>query len=317
MQQSMPRLLATIVLLLSLTPWAKADISYLEVIGEGGVPLVVATAGNPDKPAILFLHGIASSHHVFQPLMESSLADDYFLVAPDLRGHGGSGKPWETAAYASSKVWAGDVDAVLEATGSHAPLVVAWSFGTLVAMDYVRERGAASVAGLLLTGAIGALKPFRVTGEADPLVAEFQEARRLQMSADPRDQVEASRRMVPWLTAKPLPAAEHAMMQSVTMMFPAYARRAIYSRVQNNEDLLSRLEAVPIFLVLGAEDNAQVVEDGAALSAEYSNIQLSIYPDLGHTVFVEAPDRFATELARFAGSLSLNTASGEISASEK
>lgn len=301
----MPRMLVTLLLLLSLTQAVKADISYLEVAGEGGVPLVVATAGDPEKPAILFLHGIASSHYVFQPLLESSLAKDYFLIAPDLRGHGGSGKPWQNAAYGSSKIWAADIEAVLEATGSQTPLIVAWSFGTLVAMDYIRERGAASVSGLFLTGAIGALKPFRLSAVEDPLVAEFQEARNLQMSADPRDQIEASRRIVPWLTHKPLPTAEQDMMQSIAMMLPTYARRAIYSRAQDNGDMLPQLETVPMLLAIGMEDNALLLEDGAALAADYSNISLSPYPAAGHTVFLEAPDRFAAELRRFLESLDI------------
>lgn len=318
MQKNFHRLTATIVLLLCLAPGANADISYLEVTGEGGVPLVVATAGDPANPAILFLHGIASSHYVFLPLLESSLAEDYFLIAPDLRGHGGSGKPWDAAAYNSSPPWAGDVNAVLKATGGRRPLVVAWSFGTLVAMDFIRENGAGSVSGLVLTGAIGALKPFRFSSEDDPLTAEFQEARQLQLSADPRDQVEASRRMVGWLTAEPLPAVEHGMMQSIALMFPSYVRRAIYGRMQDNQDLLPQLQSLPTLLALGEEDNALLLEDGAALAAEYSNMELSPYTGAGHTVFLEAPEKFAEELRGFAESLAINIADGsEISASKK
>ncbi len=313
----MYRIFITLVLL-SLPLVTRADIRYLEILGADGVPLVVATAGNPANPPILFIHGIASSHFAFHRQLESSLADDYYLVAPDLRGHGGSGKPWEPAAYTSSTSWAGDVDAVLAATGSERPLVVAWSYGTLVALDYLRERGAAAVSGLVLTGAIGALKPFRSPAEDDPQVAEFQAARALLTSADPRDQVEASERILGWLTHTPLPAAEHRVMQSIAMMFPTYARQAIYTRAQDNRDLLPQLADVPILLALGAEENKLVLEDAAALARDYSNISLSRYTGAGHSVFLEQPEQFTAELRGFAASLPINRADeSDIAASKK
>lgn len=282
---------------------AHADVNYRTLEGAGGVPLLVATAGDSTNPAILLLHGIGFSHFAFHHQLESSLADDYFLIAPDLRGHGASGKPWDPAAYATSAVWADDIDAVLAATGAQKPLVVAWSFGTLVALDYVRESGADRLSGLLLTGAIGALKPFRLPPEDDPLAADFAEARKLQVSPDPRDQVTASWRMLDWLTESPLPDSERRTLQSIAMMFPTYARRAIYSRSQDNQDLLPRLEVLPVLLALGSEDNAQVVEDGMALSADHDNVSLSLYEGAGHTVFLEDADRFNAELRRFAASV--------------
>lgn len=295
--------LLLILLLLSSSQVTYSEIRYLTVTGEGGIPLVVATAGDPGNPAILFLHGIASSHYAFHRQLESGLADDYFLIAPDLRGHGGSGKPWQAAAYADAAIWAGDVRAVLAATGAQKPLVVAWSFGTLVAMDYLRESGAASLSGLVLTGAIGALKPFQLPPADDPLVAEFAKARKLQMSPDPRDQVTASWRMVDWLTDSPLPANERSVLQSIAMMFPGYARRAIYRRSQDNQDLLPLLAGLPVRLALGSEDNPLMIEDGVGLAEGHDTISLSVFEGAGHSVFLENPDRFTAELRKFAVSV--------------
>lgn len=44
-------------------------------------------AGEPDRPAILFIHGNASSS-VFWKEVAAKLAGDYFCLAPDLRGYG-------------------------------------------------------------------------------------------------------------------------------------------------------------------------------------------------------------------------------------
>ncbi|MEQ8515484.1 MAG: alpha/beta hydrolase, partial [Chromatocurvus sp.] len=189
------------------------------------------------------------------------------------------------------------------ATGAQKPLVVAWSFGTLVAMDYLRESGVSALSGLVLTGAIGALKPFQLPPADDPLVAEFAKARKLQMSPDPRDQVTSSWRMVDWLTDSPLPANERSVLQSIAMMFPGYARRAIYSRPQDNQDLLPLLAGLPVRLALGSEDNALMVEDGVGLAEGHDTISLSMYEGAGHSVFLEDPDRFTAELRKFAVSL--------------
>jgi pimeloyl-ACP methyl ester carboxylesterase len=50
-------------------------------------------AGPKDGPVILFLHGLPSSSRMFQPLLESDLANHYHLIAPDYPGFGHSSWP--------------------------------------------------------------------------------------------------------------------------------------------------------------------------------------------------------------------------------
>ena len=49
-------------------------------------------AGNPSKPKILLLHGFPSSSRMYNDLM-ISLAEDYYLIAPDYPGFGQSSSP--------------------------------------------------------------------------------------------------------------------------------------------------------------------------------------------------------------------------------
>lgn len=51
-------------------------------------------------PTVMLLHGLADHGLVWQPLA-ATLAPDYRCLAPDLRGHGDSGKPDGPAAYDS------------------------------------------------------------------------------------------------------------------------------------------------------------------------------------------------------------------------
>ncbi|MEE4185648.1 MAG: alpha/beta hydrolase [Gammaproteobacteria bacterium] len=289
-----------LVLGIFLSAPCRAELTYLTVAGSGSVPLTVATAGEPENPAIVFIHGIGQSHYSFFKQLESDLADEFFLVTFDLRGHGASGKPYEPGAYTRSENWADDVAAVIAATGARRPVIVGWSYGTLVAMDYVRQFGTAGIAGISLTGALGALLPFAMpSADDDPNVAEFARLRELQMSPDPRDRVAASEGMVRFLTSAPVPAAEQQVLQAVTMMFPNYARQAMYSRPQDNQDLLDKL-TVPVFLQLGADDNPAMLIDAADLVAGRPNFSLSVYEGAGHSVFYEQPERFNAELRQFA-----------------
>lgn len=272
---------------------------YQTVTGADGVPLNVVTAGDPQRFAILFVHGIGQSHVSFKHQLDSALADEFFLVAFDLRGHGRSGKPWTAEAYNQPSVWAGDVAAVIDATGIRRPVLVAWSYGTLVAMDFIRERGQSELGGLLLTGAVGALRPFRPPPADDPDAAQFARIRELQLSPSLVDNIRASGRMVEWLTAAPMPDGDRQTFRAISLMLPAYARRAMFDRRFDNQDLADELR-LPMWLALGQEDSPGELENAADLAAKHDNVRLSVYEGAGHSVFFEQPQRFNEELQQFA-----------------
>ncbi len=291
------RFLPLVVVLV--TQPGRADWDYRTVAGAGGVPLNVVTAGDPSSPAIVFIHGIGQSHYSFVRQLDSDLAEDFFLVTFDLRGHGASGKPWAPEVYTQPAVWAQDVAAVITAAGAVRPIFVAWSYGTLVALDYVREFGVSGIAGVVLTGALGALRPFKMPAADDPNAAEFAHTRELQLSPSLIDNIRASQRMVKWLTATPMSEQERQFFEAISLMFPAYARRAMVRRRVDNQDLLERLR-LPMLLSLGEKDNPAQLDDGAVMAAAHSNIALSVYEGAGHSVFFEQPQRFNVELRRFA-----------------
>ncbi|MEM6936724.1 MAG: alpha/beta hydrolase [Pseudomonadota bacterium] len=280
-----------------LSPLARAEWTHQTVEGAGEVPLNVVTAGNPESPPILFIHGIGQSHYSFVHQLNSDLANDFFLVTFDLRGHGASGKPWAPEAYQPRSVWADDVDAVIEATGIQKPVVMAWSYGTLVLMDYIRERGADNLVAINLTGALGSLVPVRLPTN-DPNTEEFLRLRKLRQSPNLADKIRASEGMSRWLTATPMADDDKRLFDAISQMLPAYARTPMMQRPFNNEDLLDGLD-MPVLLSLGSEDNPLQLEDGAALAKGHKNISLSVFEGAGHSVFFEQPERFNRELRTF------------------
>lgn len=294
----MSRLLLLITLLVSADGWAGWR--YMSVDGAGGVPLSVVTVGQPERPALVFIHGISQSHFSFRKQLDSDLADEFYLVAFDLRGHGASGKPWAAEAYTRPDAWAGDIAAVIEATQAREPILVAWSYGTLVALDYIRVFGVAGIAGLNLTGAQGALLPWRQPDTADDaFAAEIGELQEMRLSPNLVDNVLAARRVAAFLTAAPLPEDDQQLFASISLMLPAYARRAMLAKRMDNTDLLPRL-TLPTLLSAGDKDNPTLREDAVEMAATYDNINVSVYQDAGHTVFYEQPERFNAELRQFA-----------------
>jgi haloacetate dehalogenase len=57
-------------------------------------------SGSPDKPALLLLHGHPETHLMWHRVAPQ-LAEDFFVVAPDLRGYGQSGRPTPSADHST------------------------------------------------------------------------------------------------------------------------------------------------------------------------------------------------------------------------
>src|SRR5690242_6019729 len=82
--------------------------------GGGGLRLHVREWGRADGPPILFLHGWSQSHLCCHRQYESELADEFRLVAFDLRGHGMSDAPLGPKHNTHPGLWAYDVAAIVE-----------------------------------------------------------------------------------------------------------------------------------------------------------------------------------------------------------
>lgn len=77
-----------------------------------GVSLDVATAGSPDNPAIILLHGFPESHRTWRHVIPA-LAEKHFVLAPDQRGFARSSKPADVTDYTPDKM-VGDLIALAD-----------------------------------------------------------------------------------------------------------------------------------------------------------------------------------------------------------
>ena len=296
-----------LAMLATLSCSAQAERLYLQVAGAGDVPLNVVTVGNPANPAIVFLHGIGQSHASFLRQLDSELSEDYYLVSFDLRGHGNSAKPWQAADYAGSEIWAEDLQAVLKATVfketsvkgvlPQRPVVVAWSYGTLVLADYIRTFGAADFSGINLVGSFGAL--VAMTPPSDKaLIARFIALKKLQTSSNVQDNTKAVDQSVEWLTASPVDSDSQRLFARAGMMLPGYARVAMSQRRFDNSDLVEKFD-VPVLISRGDQDPSAPKTGADALVKLLPDATITTYKGTGHSPFYEQAARFNRELRQF------------------
>jgi len=281
---------------------ARAETFYVE--GHGGVPLAVSVAGPQEGPEILFLHGIGMGAESFSEQLDSQLTEKFRMVAFDLRGHSMSGKPSTKEAYDNREVWAGDVQRVIAATGLKRPIIVAWSYGTLVAADYLLLNGTDCVSGLVLISSVGGLVP-QSPGSAPPdpaLLEQLQRYRELREIPELDIQQEASEILAPMLfeTTSEGPSEEWiARTKAFGILVPPYAQAFLRAHPADNAELIPALAGVPLKLFRGAKDFALSDADIAAFNHALPHAQIQIMEGAGHSMFAEQPAAFNTAIAAF------------------
>lgn len=292
---------AVVALMIAQIPIAQVSAETLYIEGEGGVPLAVTMTGPEDGPEILFVHGLGMGAASFAPQLDSDLANKFRMVAFDLRGHAMSGKPWQTEAYTDPAVWANDMARVIKATKLKRPVIVGWSYGTLVAADYLREYGNENISGLVMAGALGGFVPFMPSAEGpDPeLLAQFTQLQELRKSSSFDGQMAAVEIFLPMLTEGGAAPSWIDEARILGMMVPAYAHAALRKHPSDNLDLIPLLREMPVLVLHGTEDPSVSAPALAALSKAVPTLLSHAFSGVGHSPFAEQPDTFNRELAQF------------------
>lgn len=113
-----------------------------------------------DGPAVLLLHGFASSASInFQRLQPRLLRENFRVISVDLRGHGQSDKPHNKEAY-GAEAFLRDCSAVLDWSGVQEVHAVGYSMGAYIGIKFALAD--ARVRSLVAAG-VG----MRILGEGD------------------------------------------------------------------------------------------------------------------------------------------------------
>ncbi|SES24279.1 Pimeloyl-ACP methyl ester carboxylesterase [Actinokineospora terrae] len=256
------------------------------VHGAGGATLAVRTAGDPTAPPIVFVHGWAQSGRCWAAqFADPGLAAAHHLIAVDLRGHGESDIP--DTGYDDPAVWAEDLAAVLAFAGAPA-VVVGWSYGGLVITDYVRDRGCADLAAIVLVGAITEIGKGHPGGRPGPAMAAALPA---VFAEDLAVAVPAVASLTVAMTAEPAPGALAQAWFGDTLRVPPAVRKALFRRDVGSGDVLAGITA-PTTVVHGTAD--VVVEPAGAeyAAGKIPGATLRWFSGVGHAPFAERVDEF-------------------------
>jgi pimeloyl-ACP methyl ester carboxylesterase len=267
---------------------------YIET--EDGVPLAIYEAGNPDGQTIVFLSGYSFGYSAFIAQFQSSLARTYRLIGVDLRGHGNSGKPQDPRFYISSKPWANDLDAVIRQTNLQRPLVVGWSFGAMVVMDWIRHHDAGLLGGFIAVGSNGGM--IEKTAEEKRQRSVYL-ARLAEKQPDIITELREAKAFVSFCLHRPIPREWEELMVVSSMKPCLYASRLMGQKLHENHDLKDALTC-PTLFILGEHDRANHEAEMRALANSLPNAQLAMMVDVGHSPFLEDPEAFNQLASRFA-----------------
>jgi non-heme chloroperoxidase len=263
------------------------------VEGGGGLRLHVREWGKPDGPPILFIHGWSQNHLCWAKQYESALADEFRLVAYDLRGHGMSEAPLQPEHYGDDRLWADDVAAIIDRLELDRPVLVGWSYGSVVICDYVRLHGQDRIVAInFVEGAVKLGESAFGTLVGPGFLDHFVDA----TADDLPTNIRAMRSFVRTCLAKPLPNDELETAVCWNVVVPAAVRANLAAREIDCDDVLRSLR-VPLLVTHGRADSVVLPAMAEHVLATCPTAEASWYERVGHVPHLEEPERFNHELA--------------------
>lgn len=251
-----------------------------------GVTVPCLIQGRADAKPLLLLHAWGESRRCFDRLLPGLAG--FRVYAPDLRGQGEAEKPEDGYSLPEQ---AEDAAAILDAVGVERAFVLGSSSGGYVAQQLAAVHPG-RVAALVLVGS-----PLSLQGRS-----AF--ADEVDLLADPIDEgwVRAS---LSWFTLhQPVPGwyLEDRVHDGVRM--PAHAWKKILAGLTA---AAPPTEAggvrAPTLIIYGRRDDLLPLHDQEVLASRIPGGTLKVYPDAGHLVLWEHPDRVAADTAAFLHSL--------------
>ena len=216
------------------------------------------------------------------------------LIAPDMRGFGGSTLP-EHDATPSIDDYADDVIDLLRELGIDGPVLGGLSMGGYVTFAVLRRAPAVARAVIL------------ADTRASPDTPEGRANRRSMMALVDREGPSGvARDMMPKLLGKTSldsrPDVEPLVRRLIKQQSQAAIRGAIV-RMMDRPDSFATLQAVtvPTLIVTGNEDSLTPVDGARKMHAAQSKAELVILPAAGHLANLETPDAFNGVLSGFLG----------------
>ena len=255
------------------------------VVLPNGIRLPYVEQGDRAGVPVLFLHGTSDSWRSFENVLPE-LPDWIRAIALTQRGHGDADRP-ETGYRARD--FADDVAALMDALGLAKAVVVGHSMGGSIAQRFAIDHPA-RLLGLVLAGA-------RASWHRHPGVQALGEA--AATLSDPVDP-DFVREFQLSTLAQPVPPAYIDVIVAESLKLPAHVWRASFVECLLTADHSAELGSIeaPTLVICGGRDDI-ARDEQATLVAGIPGASRITYPDAGHALHWEEPQRFAADLAAF------------------
>lgn len=256
-----------------------------------GLDMYVEQFVNPEKPAIVFLHGFTGSTSTWRDAM-NSLKDDYSVYAVDLTGHGKTSIPTEPDRYAMSEQVA-DLDCLFDQLQLSRFILVGYSMGGRLAIGYTASHLEKIEALLLESSSPGLQKEEeRIARRAsDASLAE-------RIIQDGIETFVNNWENIPLFTSQKTLSVDkrQAIREERMSQAPAGLANSLRGFGTGSQpsywEVLNELQ-MPVLLMTGELDS-KFVAIAREMKKDLPNASQIIVPQAGHAIHVEKPELFVT-----------------------
>lgn len=232
-----------------------------------------------DGPPVVFVHGAAVDHTQWAPQFDA-LADEYTVVAYDVRGHGRTGGS-DCETY-SIDLFADDLAALIDALDVDAPVVCGLSMGGCIAMTFA-ARYPDRLSGLVLSDTFGPVPlTFGERLQRTALRLTIPPARLIGYERVERAMVRLQR----WVAGEGV-AGDYGRIEAIRERGPTMSTAEFAKSI----DALASFERtavdlgaidVPTLALYGEHDAGFIRRQTRSLASLIGHATLLVVPDAGH-----------------------------------
>jgi pimeloyl-ACP methyl ester carboxylesterase len=283
-----------------------------ETIHAGGIDVHLAAAGPADGAPVLLLHGFPELWFSWRHQLRALAAAGYRVLAPDLRGVGGTAAPANADTYDLLHL-VRDAIGVLDALHLERAVMVGHDWGAPPAWwaAALHPQRVHAVAGLSIpfrVGGPGSAPPVPLMREhlgEDFYIVHFQEPgiAEAMLSRDVRRTLATTK---PWsrswgeVEGDEPPCPPHLTEAELAVFVDAYTQTGFtgglnwYRNLDRNQRVMAEWDGVhvtvPALFVQGSRDPAQAFATAAAMDGVVDDLRVEIVEGAGHWIQLERPD---------------------------
>jgi pimeloyl-ACP methyl ester carboxylesterase len=264
-------------------PWKDLSVQV------GDIKVHYVEAGGGDR-TVVFVPGWMMTAEIWREQIPYFASRGFRVLAADPRSHGQTTRTEEGNTYQQQ---AADLNAFIRTLKIRRPILVGWSAGVIVLLEYVSSSEAEQPERLVLVdGGVLGLK------EADyPGGMTMQQARSVVLSFQ-EDRAKATDQFVQGMFKSRQPQLLITEITQASMKVPTGTVVSLLMDIFTGDrrPLLPRVKA-PTLIVM-AENNRLL---GEYLQSKIGGSKLEAIPEAGHAVFLEKPQAFNQVLESFLG----------------